>query len=151
MTKNGPRGFDAYTTWNVQYSWDSKQVSVSGQITMPKVKSQCLGAVSVFKKYYRRLYQHELQHIEHGRWLCREMERVFQSAGSKSEADSQFMKLLAEANDKDKGYDSKTGHGDTEGVCFNSNCSNALFSATNSAFEKCLKSGNAQNKRKKRK
>ena len=59
MTNNGPQGFDAYTTWNFQYTWDSKQVSVSGQITKPKVKSQCSGAVSAFKKYYRRLYQHE--------------------------------------------------------------------------------------------
>ena len=108
---------------------------------MPNYIGDCGAAKSVFSKYYDFLYKHELQHLEHGRTLCFEMETILKTSQSKQDVDAAYTKLMAEAVKKDQQYDIETGHGDTQGACFNAaGCpaGNTLFVDTEDAFKKCL-------------
>ena len=144
MNSKGPtfnnEKFDAVALWTVYYTWEPKQVSFYGRIEMPAFDTTCALAKTAFQKYYNNLYKHELQHIQHGRTLCLEMEQVLTTATTKAQADAQYADLLAKAIDKDRQYDLITGHGDTEGVCFNMICpnGNTIFSEADTAFKQCL-------------
>ena len=145
MNSKGPlfngQKFDGVALWTVYYTFEPKKVSFYGRLDMPNYIGDCGAAKSVFSKYYDFLYKHELQHLEHGRTLCFEMETILKTSQSKQDVDAAYTKLMAEAVKKDQQYDIETGHGDTQGACFNAaGCpaGNTLFVDTEDAFKKCL-------------
>ena len=144
MAQKGPsfnnQIFDAVATWSVYYTFEPKLVTFYGKIEMPMLNDYCPAAKLEFMKYYNLLYGHELQHLEHGRQLCREMELVLEQATTQNQVQVEYTNRLQIAIEKDRQFDIITRNGDTQGACFNLNgCppGNTLFQDTDSAFKQC--------------
>jgi len=110
MTENGPRGFWAYTTWNVTWTGNC-ELSVVAEIIVPELAEDADlydEEVAEFDRMSEALLSHELEHVANGVAAADEVE----SQGCPADTTD----IFARYNQADIDFDAETEHGFTEGV-----------------------------------
>lgn len=125
---------DWYVRWNYRYApvgdrcqITALDVTFTGTIIMPQWQPP-VGAnpqlVQQWQQYATRLRAHEDQHIQHGRdaaaTVKAELPQVstLNCAQIEAATNGRGEAIVAEYAQKDKDYDARTNHGETEGVRF---------------------------------
>lgn len=109
MAANGPRGFWAYTTWQVNWT-DSCDVSIEGRITLPELAEDSELSdddVATFDTMLEALTLHEEGHIDFARGFAADAA----NAGCDPADD-----VLEDWLQRERDYDAETDHGRTQGV-----------------------------------
>lgn len=136
--QNGPQGYSGMARWRVSYNYstkktmndceiDSIRTTVAGSILMPNWVDEASadpGLRRRWRRYYDALMRHEEGHIQHGRELALLVNARLLGLGSmpcdemktrmKSEYDRVYQNLLG----RDREYDARTNHGETQGASF---------------------------------
>ena len=115
MFRDGPRGFWAYTTWNVTWTADC-ETTVTGDITLPELgpAADLYDAdIAEFDRMAEALLAHELQHVDFGVAYAAEIA----DQGCPANSDEILQPYL----DEERAFDADTQHGYTTGVYLNSN------------------------------
>ena len=110
MTSDGPKGFWAYTTWNVSWTGDC-ETSVTGQITLPELAEDADltdEEIAEFDRMRDALEAHELEHVGFGVAFAEEVAE----AGCPANANEMLEPWLQQERD----FDEETEHGRTQGV-----------------------------------
>lgn len=131
--------FDAYTHWNVRwtYSYDRTaaacavtdvKVTVTVKITMPEWSPPPDASpelVSSWNRYIKALERHENGHRDNGVAAGRDVLSTLRSFGSRGtctksgeDANATGLEVVKRYQAKDKDYDRTTGHGRTQGARF---------------------------------
>lgn len=110
MGRDGPRGFWAYTTWNVTWTADC-ETTVTGDITLPELGPEADlydEDIAEFDRMSEALLAHELQHVDFGIAYAAEIEQL----GCPANSDEILQPYLEE----ERAFDADTQHGYTTGV-----------------------------------
>ena len=135
---NGKR-FDALTRWQVTWNFRYEprggscvvtrvDTRTEGTITLPRWRNQA-GASPVLVRHWNRyiaaLTEHERNHFAHGAGAARDIERLgrsFRQHGDCSGIERAFNRqadaIVRRAQEQDRRYDRRTGHGRSEGAHF---------------------------------
>jgi hypothetical protein len=115
MGANGPKGFWAYTTWNVNWTSDC-QTSVMASITLPELADDADlddEEIAEFERMLEALTAHELQHVDFGIEFADEVS----TDNCPINSDELLQPYLA----AERAFDADTEHGRTQGVYLNLN------------------------------
>ena len=110
MNAEGPNGFPAYTTWQVNWT-AACELTVTGTITLPDLGPDAdLTAAdeATFRTMLANLEDHEYNHVEMGIGFARDV----QAMGCRGDTSALLQEWLAE----ERQYDADTEHGRTEGA-----------------------------------
>ena len=113
MFRDGPRGFWAYTTWNVTWTADC-ETTVTGDITLPELGP---GAdlydedIAEFDRMAEALLAHELQHVDFGVAFAADVAEQ----GCPANSDDILQSYLED----ERAFDAETEHGFLQGVSLN--------------------------------
>jgi predicted secreted Zn-dependent protease len=138
LRDRGPRGFHGLASWSVGYETTmahdgnqcrltSVRVKISGEILMPQwvdVTAAPLQLQRQWEDYYAALKRHEDGHIQHGRELALLIKERLLSLGTvpcdriHALAKGEYDRLYTGLKDRDKEYDARTNHGETQGAYF---------------------------------
>lgn len=110
MSSDGPRGFWAYTTWNV--TWTAAcETTVTASITLPELDDTAdltEDEVAEFDRMRDALSAHELHHVSFGTGFADQV----RDAGCPAKSDAILQRWLQ----KERDFDAETEHGRTQGV-----------------------------------
>lgn len=110
MDANGPSGFWAYTTWNVNWNGDC-ETTVTADVTLPRLgpgTNLSDEDVAEFDRMLAALQAHELQHVDIGLAYAADIED--KSCPDNSDA------ILQPYLEQERAFDVETEHGRTQGV-----------------------------------
>ncbi len=113
MGRDGPRGFWAFTTWNVTWTADC-ETSVSGDITLPELAEDADLTdedIAEFDRMAEALLAHELQHVDFGIAFAADVA----DQGCPANSDEILQPYLQDERD----FDAETEHGYLQGVSLN--------------------------------
>ena len=133
MNKVRPRGYDAFTTWQINWRYTYKQangrcsiatvtVNLAIVYTMPDLQTSDAALDRSFKGYLVKLRAHEDGHAENGRIVARRVDDAIPklSAATCEElgknANALGQSIVKEGNALDIEYDKQTDHGRTQGA-----------------------------------
>jgi len=117
MKRKGPRGWHAYTDWNL--SWNCRKVTVTCTVTLPSwnPEKQEPELQRKFRTYWNNLARHEQGHVdivyrmvETNRQRVRAMDCLAASLA--------WAETLRNISRESEEYDRKTNHGQTQGAVF---------------------------------
>lgn len=128
-----PNGWDAYTTWNVNWRYwyrvsdagcaiDRIEVDLKIVFTMPKLVTSNAEVRKSFDAYIAKLQIHEDGHADVGRHVARKIQTTVammtapncDELGQKVNAEGTT--IAREGNRMDLAYDKRTNHGETQGA-----------------------------------
>jgi predicted secreted Zn-dependent protease len=110
MNLEGPYGFPAYTTWQVNWT-AACEISVTAQITLPALGPDADLSEedeTTFLTMLENLEEHEENHVDFGLGFAREVQEM----GCRGDTAAVLQEWLAE----ERQYDADTEHGRTEGA-----------------------------------
>lgn len=131
--------FDALTRWHVTWNFRYEprggscvitrvNTRTEATITLPRWRNQAGAPPSLVRqwnRYITALTRHEHNHVAHATTAAREIERLgrgFSQRGNCSGIERAFNRqadiLVQRAQERDRSYDRRTGHGRTEGAHF---------------------------------
>lgn len=136
LNKKGPQGFDAYTSWNIRWSFtyrnkdgrciiQSVTTRVDIRYTMPRLETDNSALKQSFNAYLKRLQIHEDGHADNGRNVARRIDEGIKGlseltcARLGTSANALGAKISREGNAFDLKYDAETDHGRTQGAIWN--------------------------------
>lgn len=138
LRARGPSGFHGLAKWRVTYQYTTKRerelcqittvvVRIAGEILMPHWVDQAKAPAQLqrqWDQYYAALKTHEDGHIQHGRELALLVkERLLGLSAAPCDqmqalAQGEFDRLYGNLRTRDKEYDARTNHGETQGASF---------------------------------
>ena len=113
MGRDGPRGFWAYTTWNVTWTADC-QTTVTSDITLPELDPDADltdDDIAEFNRMAEALLAHELQHVDFGIAFAADVA----DQGCPANSDDILQPYL----EAERTFDAETEHGFLQGVSLN--------------------------------
>ncbi len=133
MNKVRPKGFDAYTSWNIRWNYTYRQAngrcaiaSVTTRLaiayTMPRVETQNANLQKGFDAYLQKLRVHEDGHANIGQSVARKIDDGIAGLTAPAcetldqRANALGEKLVKEGAAADIDYDRVTDHGKTQGA-----------------------------------
>jgi len=138
LRAKGPRGFHGLAGWSVSYEYTTKRqrdacqiatvrIKVSGEILMPQWTDESSAPLELQRRwsnYYGALRTHEDGHIQHGRELAQLVNERLLGLGLvpcdqlQSLTQGEFQRLYGNLKARDREYDTRTNHGETQGAVF---------------------------------
>lgn len=133
MNKVRPRGYDAYTAWQINWRYTYKQangrcsiatvtVNLTITYTMPDLQTSDAALDRSFKGYLVKLRTHEDGHAENGRIVARRIDDAIPKLTAATceelgkNANALGQSIVKEGNALDIEYDKTTDHGRTQGA-----------------------------------
>ena len=139
MNARGPRGYDGYTEWHVDWNYRYREsggqcaiASVDTRLqvsmTLPQWSDESKAAADLrerWQRYFAALKQHENGHREIGMKAANEIDRGIASLGARSSCDALGaaanalgQAVIGRYNQADLDYDRSTDHGKNQGARF---------------------------------
>jgi predicted secreted Zn-dependent protease len=138
LKANGPKGFHGLASWRITYEYTTERqqnacriatvrLKVSGEILMPKWTDEAAAPLELQRRwnnYYSALKRHEDGHIQHGKELAQLVNERLLGLGDvscsqlPSLAQGAFQRLYDNLKARDREYDVRTNHGETQGALF---------------------------------
>ncbi|HOT46259.1 MAG TPA: DUF922 domain-containing protein [Spirochaetota bacterium] len=117
MKRKGPRGWHAYTDWNL--AWNCREVTVTCTVTMPSwdPENPDPGLRKRFRVFWNNLAAHEQGHVD---ILTRSVDAAKKRVRSMDcfSAGLAWADTLRKITRESEEYDRVTGHGQTQGAVF---------------------------------
>jgi predicted secreted Zn-dependent protease len=138
LRANGPKSFHGLASWNVSYEYTTKRdgdacrvatarIKINGEILMPQWADEPSAPRELQRRwsdYYAALKRHEDGHVQHGRELALLVNERLMGLGvvpcdqMQALAQVEFQRLYGNLKTRDQEYDTRTNHGETQGVVF---------------------------------
>jgi predicted secreted Zn-dependent protease len=138
MNANGPKGFHGLASWKIRKDFATRvakdgcqitavRLTVTGEILMPRWEDKSTASVDLqrrWARYYDALKTHEDGHIQNGKELGVLVKERLMGLGTlpckrlPEIAEREYQRIYSNLRSRDKEYDARTNHGETQGARF---------------------------------